>query len=96
MIIVSAVVDPILISLVLLAVSIIVVGLVLRKLKQPYIIAYILAGLLLGSDGLAIVTDQSLITSLGSFGLIFCFFLLEWKYVYPHLLLIGGFQFLVL
>jgi CPA2 family monovalent cation:H+ antiporter-2 len=68
MIIVSAVVDPILISLVLLAVSIIVVGLVLRKLKQPYIIAYILAGLLLGSDGLAIVTDQSLITSLGSFG----------------------------
>ena len=49
MIIVSAVVDPILISLVLLAVSIIVVGLVLRKLKQPYIIAYILAGLLLSN-----------------------------------------------
>jgi len=86
MIIVSAVVDPILISLVLLAVSIIAAGLVLRKLKQPYIIAYILAGLLLGSDGLAIVTDQSLITSLGSFGLILLLFFIGMEICLPSLI----------
>lgn len=86
MIFLSSVVDPILMSFVVLAICIICVGLLLRKIKQPYIVAYIIAGLLLGSHGLGVVTDDSLIASLGSFGLILLLFFIGMEISLPSLI----------
>lgn len=66
--------DPILMKLVLLAIGIVIMGAVLKLLKQPFIIAYILAGVVLGPFGFEVMTDEVLITNLGSFGLILLLF----------------------
>lgn len=49
-------------------------GLLLRRIKQPYVIAYILAGIFLGEHGFAIITDETQIVALGEFGLILLLF----------------------
>ena len=85
-ILLSAQTDPVLIKLVLLAVGIIAVGLVLRLLKQPYIVAYIIAGLVMGPYGLEVITDEALISSLGSFGLILLLFFIGMEISLPQLI----------
>ena len=69
-----AVLDPNLINLVFLSFIILGLGLILRNLKQPYVIAYILAGVLLGDHGFQIITNKALITSMGELGLILLLF----------------------
>ena len=66
--------DPILSKLVILAVIIITIGFALRLLNQPYVIAYIIAGILLGPHGFKVVTDEDLISNLGSLGLVLLLF----------------------
>ncbi len=66
--------DPNLPKFVLLGLIIIGLGVVLRYFRQPYVVAYILAGVFLGEHGFAIVTDKTLITSMGEFGLILLLF----------------------
>ena len=85
-ILLSAQTDPILTKLVLLAIGIIAVGLILRLLKQPYIVAYIIAGLVMGPQGLEIITDEVLISSLGSFGLILLLFFIGMEVSLPQLI----------
>ncbi len=57
-----------------LSVVIVVLGLVLKKLGQPYVVAYILSGVVLGPYGLEVVTDQEAVTQLGDIGLIVLMF----------------------
>lgn len=78
--------DPILSKLVLLSGGIIVLSFILKLLKQPYVIAYILAGVVLGSHGLELVTDEALITNLGSFGLILLLFFIGMEISLPDLI----------
>jgi hypothetical protein len=47
-----------------------VVGFLLRLFKQPSLVTYIIVGVLVGPFGFGLVTDEALITNLGSFGLI--------------------------
>lgn len=82
----STTADPMLSKLVLLCVGIIFLAFVLRMLRQPYIIAYILAGLILGSHGLQLVTDDALIENLGSFGLILLLFFIGMEISLPQLI----------
>lgn len=49
-------------------------GLLLRYLRQPYVIAYILAGVLLGEHGFELITDEALISTVGEFGLMLLLF----------------------
>ncbi len=70
----AAAVDPALYKLVVIGVVIIGLSVVLRRLKQPYIVAYIIAGVLLGQEGFGIITDRQLIAYLGDFGLILLLF----------------------
>lgn len=79
-------IDPLLIRLVVLALGIIGLGLFLRKLKQPYIVAYILAGVLLGNHGFEIITDDALISNLGASGLILLMFFIGMEVSIPKLL----------
>lgn len=68
-------VDSSIITLVVsITLVILIMTIVLKLLKQPHVIAYIIAGIVLGPFGLQLVTDVNLISTLGSIGVIFLLF----------------------
>lgn len=79
-------INPNLPKFVLLGLIIIGLGVVLRFLRQPYVIAYILAGVLLGEHGFQIITDKELIHAMGEFGLILLLFFIGMEISLPDLL----------
>ena len=81
----SVQIDPILSVLVVLAIAIILISFVFKLLKQPYVIAYILAGVFMGPYGLQLITDESLISNLGSFGLVLLLFFIGMEISLPKL-----------
>ncbi|MDX1496821.1 MAG: cation:proton antiporter [Salinisphaeraceae bacterium] len=66
--------DPIMIHLVSAAVVVLVIGFVLRRLRQPALVGYILAGILLGPDVLAVFTDLDVLNQMGSVGVVLLLF----------------------
>ena len=66
--------DPLMLKLVAALLVILVVGLGLRILKQPHVVGYLLAGVILGPHGLSLVADQHAVARLGEFGVIFLLF----------------------
>ena len=78
-----SVINPELIDLVLISVIIISVGSILRFFRQPYIIAYILAGVLIGKHGFEIITDETAIRIIGEFGLILLLFFIGMEISLP-------------
>lgn len=68
--------------------GLLIIGLLslLRYLKQPYVIAYILAGVFLGEYGFEIITDKELINTLGEFGLILLLFFIGMEISLPDFL----------
>ena len=79
-----SVINPELINLVLISVIIISVGGILRFFRQPYIIAYILAGVLIGKDGFGIITDEASIRAIGEFGIILLLFFIGMEISLPN------------
>jgi CPA2 family monovalent cation:H+ antiporter-2 len=63
-----------------------VVGFLLRLFKQPSLVTYIIVGVLVGPFGFGLVTDETLITSLGSFGLILLLFFIGMEIHLPDLI----------
>lgn len=57
-----------------IATSVMLIGLILKRLKQPYIIAYILTGVLLGPSGFHLVTDFETAELIGELGLVVLMF----------------------
>jgi len=78
--------DGELINFVLLGVIVIAIGSILRYYRQPYVIAYILAGVLMGKHGMEILTDEVAIHSLGEFGLILLLFFIGMEISLPDLI----------
>jgi len=72
-------------AFVILGIIIVILGGILRYFKQPYIIAYILAGVLLGDYGFGIITDQTLIITMGDIGLILLMFFIGMEISLPGL-----------
>ncbi|WP_421763079.1 cation:proton antiporter [Ekhidna sp.] len=72
----------------LLIISLVVVflGLILKRFNQPYIIAYILSGVILGPHGLSIVTDINVAQNLGDVGLIILMFFIGMEISLPDFL----------
>ena len=60
----------------LVAVAALICGLVMARLKQPAIVGYILAGVLLGPSGLALVEDRAQINELAELGVLMLVFLI--------------------
>jgi len=79
-------VDPILSIMVVLSVGIILISFVFKLLQQPYVIAYILVGVLMGPHGLQLITDESLISNLGSFGLVLLLFFIGMEISLPKII----------
>lgn len=67
-------IDPAIPYVVGVILAILVIGLLLRAMRQPHVVAYLVAGLLLGPHGLGIVEDQATISRLGSIGVVLLLF----------------------
>ncbi|MDW3195806.1 MAG: cation:proton antiporter [Cytophagales bacterium] len=78
-------IDPVISKLVVLSIAITLISFVFKLLKQPYVIAYILVGVLMGPFGLKLVTDESLISNLGSFGMVLLLFFIGMEISLPQL-----------
>ncbi len=76
--------NPNLLLFVLIGLVVILLGALLRHYKQPYVIAYILAGVLLGKHGFKIITNTELIEGLGEFGLILILFFIGMEINIPN------------
>ncbi|HXH19744.1 MAG TPA: cation:proton antiporter [Chitinophagales bacterium] len=77
--------DPAIVNLAVLSLVIILLSLLIKRLKQPYVIAYILAGVLVGPYGFRLLTDEAAISNLGSLGLIFLLFFVGTEISVPTL-----------
>ncbi len=77
--------NPDLINFVLLGITVIVIGVILRYFRQPYIIAYILAGVMMGEHGMRLITDEKAIHNMGEFGLILLLFFIGMEISLPNL-----------
>jgi len=77
--------DPLLPVLAATTLVLLLVGLVLRQMKQPHVLAYLLAGVALGPHGLAIFSDADAISRLGEFGIILLLFFVGMEMSLPRL-----------
>ena len=66
--------DPVMLQIVGAILVILVVALAMRILRQPHVIGYLLAGILLGPHGLAFLTEQETIARVGEFGVVLLLF----------------------
>ena len=66
--------DPILPKLVGVILAILVLGALLRLVRQPYAIGYLIAGVLLGPSVLGVIDDEASIQRLGAFGVVILLF----------------------
>lgn len=79
-------IDPLMSKFVILSLIIIVVGMVLRLLRQPSMITYIFVGIVVGPFGLKLITDEALISNLGSLGLVLLLFFIGMEIHLPDLI----------
>lgn len=66
--------DPQLPALVGALLFVLLLGLVLKRLGQPHVIAYLIAGVILGPEGLGLVTDDATLDRLGAWGVVLLLF----------------------
>ncbi|MDH5526670.1 MAG: cation:proton antiporter [Nitrospirota bacterium] len=68
--------------------AILAVGLLLRLLRQPHVVGYLLVGVGLGPHGLALITDEPTLSRLGSVGVMLLLFFVGME-VHPRELMRG-------
>jgi len=56
------------------ALAVLVLGLLLRSIRQPYVIGYLIAGILFGPHGFALIKDKAIIDQLGAVGVVLLLF----------------------
>ncbi len=78
--------DPFLPTLVGISLVILLMGMVLRRFSQPYVIAYILVGIVIGKHGLGFATNDTLLQYLGSIGVVLLLFFVGLEVSLPKLL----------
>jgi monovalent cation:H+ antiporter-2, CPA2 family len=67
-------VNNILLAIIIISITAIVISYAMKYLKQPYVIGYILGGLIVGPYGLGLITDQSVLAIIGNLGIILLVF----------------------
>ncbi|MBD8488226.1 cation:proton antiporter [Echinicola sp. CAU 1574] len=82
----AAFIDPVIFILVVISIGIIVTSFIFKLIGQPYVIAYILVGILLGPNGLSLVNDKSLVSSFGAFGLVLLLFFIGMEISLPKII----------
>lgn len=66
--------DPLMPALVATVTAIIAIGLVVQRIRQPHVVTYLLAGLVLGPSGFRLLTEQQLIARVGEMGVVLLLF----------------------
>ena len=66
--------DPILPYAVGALLAILILGLLLRSLRQPHVVGYLIAGVILGPHGIALVQDEVTLGRLGAIGVVLLLF----------------------
>ncbi len=66
--------DPVLPYITGAALTIVLVGLISRRLHQPHVVGYLFAGVALGPHGVAFITDETTLSHLGSLGVVLLLF----------------------
>ena len=66
--------DPFMPELVGSIVAILLAGLLMHELRQPNVIAYLIAGIMLGPSLFGAITDQQVLDRLGQFGVVMLMF----------------------
>jgi len=66
--------DPAMPYLVGAILGILLLGLLLRSMRQPYVIGYLLAGIVIGPHGFALIQDDELLARLGAIGVVLLLF----------------------
>ena len=79
-------IDPFFSKFVILFLTIILTGFLFRVLKQPTLLSYIIVGLLLGPNGFKVITDDNILTILGSLGLVLLLFFIGMEISLPRLI----------
>jgi CPA2 family monovalent cation:H+ antiporter-2 len=64
---------------------ILAVGLLTHKLKQPYVVAYMIVGVIIGPFGLAFIEDKLDLTKIGSIGVLLMMFFIGMEISLPRL-----------
>ena len=77
--------EPILFTIFGMALTILIIGLLLKIFNQPHVITYILAGVILGPSFLGLVSDQTLLQSIGSIGIVLLMFFVGMEISIPKL-----------
>ncbi len=72
-------------GIVIISLTILLLAVLLKRLKQPYFIAYILAGVLLGPEGFAVISDRESIMQLGELGIVLLMFFIGAEIRLPDL-----------
>lgn len=87
--------------LILLLAAVLLVA-IFRRLGQPVILAYLLAGVVLGPHGAAVITGQSIMQTIAELGIVFLMFSLGLEFSLPRLIAmrrlvigVGGLQVLL-
>lgn len=81
-------VDPLIPPLVGVITVVLILGVLLQAFRQPQLVGYIIAGIVIGPAGLGIVTDVGLIEHLGGIGVTLLLFFIGME-VSPHQLATG-------
>lgn len=66
--------DPALPILVALLCGILLLGLILKQLRQPHVVGYLFAGIIAGPHVLGLVTDEALLSRIGAIGVVMLLF----------------------
>jgi K+:H+ antiporter len=67
-------IDPALPYVVATLLSILLVSIFLKYIRQPHVVAYLAVGIILGPHGIALIESQESLTRLGSFGVVLLMF----------------------
>lgn len=78
-------VDPIVGLICVVAILLVIIGYVLKSIKQPYIIGYILIGVLFGENALGIVKNPETIHHVGEIGILLLLFFIGLEISLPKL-----------
>ena len=77
--------DPVMVMLTSAVLAILIVGFLIHRLKQPYIVAYMIVGVIIGPHGLALISDQLDLHQIGSIGVLLLLFFIGMEMSLPRL-----------
>lgn len=77
--------DPVMVMLTSAVLAILIVGFLIHRLKQPYVVAYMIVGVIIGPHGLALISDQLDLHQIGSMGVLLLLFFIGMEMSLPRL-----------